>query len=258
MPSASLSMLLYWLPMLVLDVIKHCDHPRWYEKNTSRSCLTFNQMLPTINCRSLTSNQYPTSSWRFLTSNQRTFTTNQRSGLRLEVPTPSGGAYPNWRSFTSNQRCLTCTCRYWCIYIKIFHSFWKKSNIYYWSSNHLSTRWNINLLRLCLQIILATVPCGWVLNSLGTTFQPSHAQDLPLEWHQMYLSLNVPLFFIVEHYGYILLNDVFFYSILYVLVCAVQCPGIFQWCQLWQWFTHICSCRWKVLWLVSALHLKWL
>ena len=71
---------------IILDVIKYYDHPRWYEKNTSRRWTSDWRVRSPIGGG--------TSDWRCHS--------NWRWDLQLEVRSPIGGPTSNW-SDTSNQ-----------------------------------------------------------------------------------------------------------------------------------------------------------
>ena len=73
---------LYRLSLFILDVIKYCDHPRWYEKIPPGG---------------------GTSNWRWdlqleVTPPIRGDTSNWRWHLQSEVGPPIGGEISNWRS----------------------------------------------------------------------------------------------------------------------------------------------------------------
>ena len=103
---------------IILDVIKYCDHPRWYEKIPPGG---------------------GTSNWRWhlwleVRSPIGGDTSNWRWDLWLEVRSPIGGPTSNWEApmlHVGNQL------------------FFRKKRDYLLlitSSHHLSTRWNVNLL----------------------------------------------------------------------------------------------------------------
>ena len=127
---------------VILDVIKYCDHPRWYEKippgggTSDWRCHLQLEVGPLIGGG--------TSNWRW--------------HLWLEVSPPIRGGTSNrrWLMHVGPHRGTHVTCRN-----QLF--FWKKRDylLLITSSHHLSTRWNVNLLSfvICfMTTLLALLP----------------------------------------------------------------------------------------------------
>ena len=113
--------------VIILDVIKYCDHPRWYKKISPGG---------------------GTSNW----------TCHLQLEVGLEVSPPIRGGTSNWRwlMHVGPHRGTHVTCRN-----QLF--FWKKRDylLLITSSSHLSTRWNVNLLNLLALGQNESLPCSW-------------------------------------------------------------------------------------------------